>query len=277
MRLLLVVSITGAMAACTRGGSTGHDAANASDVGASMDGGVDAVAMSCTIDADCDDHVACTIDQCVIGNVCMHTPINGMCPSGQHCGPSGCTSATTCNVDADCDDHVYCNGMEACLLHTCTHGTAVDCSTGDPCHVGSCDETMMMCTAMTVCDSGAGSDAGPMCTTFHAPSDFNGSFLLAPSQNQGCGITMYTISSIAITVTASGISVTGLSVDNASQTMTGPAPSGNSFTATYTDHCGTYTLTGTFGSCRESFAGHWSATFTCGCTPMSASVTGLRT
>jgi hypothetical protein len=257
---------------CTRGGPTRVDSGDLPDMG-SVDAGLDAPGMSCTIDAQCDDHVMCTLDQCVVGNVCAHMPINSMCPMGQHCGPSGCTSGTTCTASADCDDHVYCNGVETCQLHQCIPGTPIDCSTGDPCHVGSCDEATMSCTAMVVCDSGVGTDTGPTCTPFTAPDDFNGIFALFPVQSQGCPGANYDVAQVTLTVNGTGISAT--TGPSGGITLSGTI-SGNGFSLSGTQGGNSYTLTGSF-TCRERFMGHWTASLTgFGCVSQDVDVSGFR-
>lgn len=242
-------------------------------------GGSDAPTTSCTTDAQCSDSVACTLDQCVVGNVCMHTPIDGMCTgAGEHCSPTlGCTtmSTTTCNTDAECDDHIFCNGDESCVLHSCFADPAGrNCNDGNDCTIDSCDETAAGCSYMTVCDSGVvTTDAGPTCTTFVSPADFNGTFSMLPSQSQACVGANYLVSELTMTVTGTNIAiVTGTA---GGITLAGTI-TGNSFTATGTQGSNTYTLTGSF-SCRERFMGHWMAAVTgAGCTGQSADVRGSR-
>jgi len=284
MRLFLLWSIAALIGAagCTRASDT-HDAATHGDIGtAPEDVGHDAPAMACTSDAQCNDSITCTIDQCMVGGHCAHTPINGMCTgAGEHCDVVlGCTtmSSTTCNTAADCDDHIFCNGAESCLSHSCFHDpNGRDCNDGNACTVDTCDESIAHCAYMPICDSGVvTTDTGPVCTPFSGPRDFNGMYFIAPSQNQGCGTTMYSLGSIAIAENAGSITITGLSVDGSSVTMNG-TDTGDAFTATYSGRCGTYTLTGTFASCRESFAGHWSTSLHCSCAATNADVMGLRT
>lgn len=288
MRLLLVCSILGLVGAtgCTRAAPRDDAGAPTDTAVPAVDVGHDAPSTACTADPQCNDSVACTIDQCVVGGVCQNMPINGMCntAAGEHCDPvHGCTTmtSTTCNTPADCDDHIFCNGVEQCVLHQCYPAAAArDCNDGNDCTVDTCDESIAHCAYMTTCDSGVvGHDSGPVCTPFTAPGDFNGSFFIAPSQNQGCGATMYSLSQIAVTVSGTSASASGLIIMGSSVTMTGTV-TGNSFDVTYAG-CGNYHLTGTFGTCRESFSGHWAATYGGGsgcnsCATMSVDVTGLR-
>ena len=80
-----------------------------------------AIDCGCTVPADCDDAVACTIDDCVAG-ACQNTPDNGACP----------------------DDGQFCNGTEFC-------DAVSDCgSTGDPCSAGeTCNESTDTCDPCT--------------------------------------------------------------------------------------------------------------------------------
>ncbi len=283
--LCLVVGLIGA-AGCTRPASE-RDSGSRTDMGTAPtpDVGTDAASTSCTTDAQCNDSISCTIDQCVVGNVCSHTPIDAMCTgAGEHCSLTmGCTTMmmTTCTTAADCDDHVYCNGVEQCLLPAhCAPGLPRDCDDGNSCTIDSCDDSLGRCVYTTTCDSGiVATDTGPVCTPFVAPGDFNGTFFIAPAQNQGCGVTSYSLSRIVLTVSGTTATATGLTVQGGNVTMMGTV-TGNAFDVTYSG-CGTYHLTGTFDSCRESFTGHWTAMYGggagCGtCTTMNADITGLR-
>ncbi|MFO0684198.1 MAG: hypothetical protein U0234_19250 [Sandaracinus sp.] len=288
MRLVLwgTLAALAGVCGCTTASSNRPDSGSAPDMGTgATDVGADTSSMSCTNDGQCADAFDCTIDQCVAGNVCMHTPIDATCnvAAGEHCSITlGCTTTQpqTCNTDADCDDHHYCNGDEHCAGHTCLISAPRDCDDGNACTIDACDDTIAHCTYQTTCDAGMPpTDTGPVCTPFTAPDGFNGTFFVAPAQNQGCGVTMYTLSRIVLTVSGSTATATGLVIQGGGVTMTGTV-TGNSFDVSYAG-CGNYHLTGTFGSCRETFTGHWSATYGggsgCGtCTTMNADITGLR-
>lgn len=283
MRLLLVCSIVVLVGAagCTRTAEE-HDAAPQRDMGTpSVDVGHDAPATACTTAAQCDDHIPCTVDDCVIGNVCSHTAVNGSCnvAAGEHCDLAlGCTTmtSTTCTQASDCDDHVFCNGDETCVLNHCYAAPGGrNCDDGNACTVDSCDETAGSCSYMTTCDSGIVThDAGPTCTAFVAPDDFNGTYGVVPGQSQACGGgTTYNVSEATLVVSGTNVAVTlgtsgGIVLDG---TITG-----SSFTATGTHGSGTYTLTGSF-ACRERFMGHWTATVSgFGCSNQDVDVRGSR-
>ncbi len=74
---------------------------------------------SCVVDVDCDDHVACTRDQC-INNVsrrfpCIHSVQPSLCSTGQTCDPRrGCVAGHVCARDADCMDSEPCTVRERC-------------------------------------------------------------------------------------------------------------------------------------------------------------------
>lgn len=73
----------------------------------------------CAIDAQCDDGVACTVDNCLGNQTCSNLP-----------------------NDAQCDDGQFCNGQELCSAEFgCTSGTP-------PCDSGLvCDEATNSCTS----------------------------------------------------------------------------------------------------------------------------------
>lgn len=249
-------------------------------MGATVDvggGGDDAASTSCASDPDCNDSITCTIDQCVAGNICMHTPIDGMCTgTGEHCDTTlGCTTAAgSCNVAADCDDHDFCNGTETCSLHHCYHLADRNCDDGNACTTDSCDSVAQSCSYTTICDSGVvTTDAGPTCTAFTAPDDFNGMYTFLPSQAQACGGANYTISEITLSV--SGGVITATTGPSGAIVMTGTI-TGTSFDVTATVGTNVYHLTGSF-ACRERFTGHWTATVHgVGCGNQDVDVRGSR-
>jgi hypothetical protein len=132
----------------------------------------------CAAGADpCDDAVGCTVDACdEAGQICRHTPDDGLCDNGLFCDgaevcdalldcqPSGdpcvgelCDEAgdacVECLVDADCDDGVFCNGAEICQANVCAAGA-------DPCAGELCDEAGDACVE---CLTGADCDDGVFC------------------------------------------------------------------------------------------------------------------
>jgi hypothetical protein len=76
----------------------------------------------CATDLDCDDGVACTLDQCDENlRVCTHL-----------------------QNDKLCDDGIFCDGDEVCALSGCVQ-TARNCADAVSCTVDSCNETKKEC------------------------------------------------------------------------------------------------------------------------------------
>lgn len=108
--------------------------------------------FTCTSNADCDDHIACTADNCGVSGVCGHTGIDAMCTvAGQHCVVgTGCSSMMTCTDATMCDDSI------TCTLDTCNVG-----------NVCGHQPITSLCSAPTpVCNPSMGCVAGtvPGCT-----------------------------------------------------------------------------------------------------------------
>jgi hypothetical protein len=76
-------------------------------------------AGSCTLDAQCDDRIACTIDVCTAGS-CVHSPCLDCCEGELVCDLSrGCAPAPTpCTEDADCLDTIRCT-LDFCREGLC--------------------------------------------------------------------------------------------------------------------------------------------------------------
>jgi len=100
-----------------------------------------ALDLTCTIDADCDDGNECTTDSCVAGT-CSNSPLNG-----DECGDDGwCVDGTCfepdCTANADCDDLNECT-TEACVDYACVVtyvAVETPCTDdGDFCTVDACD------------------------------------------------------------------------------------------------------------------------------------------
>ena len=81
-------------------------------------GGAPAFGGPCSTHSDCDDSVACTIDQC-IGGDCFNTPDN-----------------------VACDNGLFCDGPETCdAVMGCQSGAPIDCAELDgECVAGFCDD-----------------------------------------------------------------------------------------------------------------------------------------
>ncbi len=99
----------------------------------------------CSIDADCDDGLACNGSETCQGALrCQAgTPIN--CDDGIACTVDSCVDPLgTCDPAPDhtaCDNGTYCDGIEICdPASGCLGGTAVDCDDAIACTTDTCNE-----------------------------------------------------------------------------------------------------------------------------------------
>lgn len=127
----------------------------------------------CTTDADCDDHlvctgverceegvcvpgtpptcddgIACTVSRCVEGTpMCEHIPDDSLCPAGEVCGPSGCTSScgeSPCRlVSPQCG----CASGQGCYLNGTVRqcGAAGSAGEGQPCSGATSCQPGLVC------------------------------------------------------------------------------------------------------------------------------------
>ena len=258
---------------CTRAPAAPVDSGSRPDVG-TRDSGRDAPAVSCTTDAECADAFPCTFDQCVVGNVCEHTPNDATCMGTQHCSiTAGCSDG--CNVNADCDDGMFCNGTEQCLDHTCFPLAARNCDDGMSCTIDSCDESIHACSYMTTCDSGVVGfpDSSLPCDPFVPATGYTGTYRVVPAPMSSCGAATFTVDSASFSISGGMLQITA-----GPFSLSGAVPTGPTFHVTGDDGgCGTYTLDGTF-DCANRFTGMWRATFggECAlCSNQSSTVLGL--
>ncbi len=115
------------------GGSATDSGAGGGDGGAATDAGVaDGGPAPCTVSADCDDGIGCTVDSCdATAGACVHAPTSAMCGDG-----------------------LFCNGIEACSPGTVGADPATGCLAGPPpvcddgiaCTTDTCDEAADSCT-----------------------------------------------------------------------------------------------------------------------------------
>jgi hypothetical protein len=99
-------------------------------------------ATACSVDANCNDNNACTIDSCSAG-VCDFRPI------------AGCR---TCTTNADCSDANACTNDTCGALGTCQASTPTSCDDANACTTDSCDAQLGCQHTSASCD-----DANP-CT-----------------------------------------------------------------------------------------------------------------
>ncbi|RJO64820.1 MAG: choice-of-anchor D domain-containing protein [Myxococcales bacterium] len=122
-------------------------------------------ACLCMEAAECDDGVACTLDECADG-ACAHTPQNNLCGAGKVCDPEDGCVAAGCRTDADCGDDDACNGRETCDNGVCRAGQTLNCDdgnvcTGDSCHaVQGCLHTA---NDNAACNDGSACTSGDYC------------------------------------------------------------------------------------------------------------------
>ncbi len=261
----LVALVAGATWGCTAGGGMRHDSGPAPDTGTPR---MDAGPETCTTAAECDDSIACTIDECVVGNVCRHDPLDGRCNTamGERCvAGRGCVMGmpTDCETAADCQDGLRCNGEEQCIAGGCFMANMLlDCDDGNACTEDICDEDApSACRYEMLCDSGMVTvDAGPMCDAFEA-SHYAGTFTFRPSAASACtGSATYNISEITITSSGGTLSVRA---DRFTLTQS-PAPTDGSFDVSFSDGCASFRLQGMF-TCADQWTGMWTASFSGGC------------
>lgn len=87
---------------------------------------------------DCNDNNPCTVDACVEGQGCVHTPT--VCDDGNICTANTCDPAIGCvypPIPGNCDDNDLCTLNDQCVNGVCT-GTPKNCSDGDPCTLDIC-------------------------------------------------------------------------------------------------------------------------------------------
>ena len=279
--LVLMSAVLGV--ACTAGGGQ--------DAGPGRDGGSDAAPTQpdagpqrCDTNAECDDGFGCTIDECIVGNVCRHDPIDGRCDAaaGERCVVGrGCTAGTPtdCETHADCDDGNVCNGTEQCIVGGCFMGTALNCGDGNACTADTCDATDG-CRHQLICDGGTMPDAGPPCDDFDPAAHYTGTFRMLPPQSCSAGLDMYSVNTLVFSVSGATLTVSVRSTAGERFSLTqSPVPTGPSFDVSGSDGCASVRLTGTF-SCSDLFmGGTWTANHQgncafCGTT--SSSVSGVR-
>jgi len=89
----------------------------------------------CTVNADCDDADACTIDTCS-GGVCSNTPID--CDDSNACTTDGCSGGVCSNVA------ITCNDGNTCTANSCNPGSGCEftwpaCGLNDGCCGPGCN------------------------------------------------------------------------------------------------------------------------------------------
>ena len=246
-----------ALSACgsdSRGGGTGdaavQDDAALREAGSGM----------CTMDADCDDGIACTNDSCAVGGVCRNLPDNALCEESELCTrDEGCVDG--CENDEDCNDGIFCNGVETCIVGECYTASPVDCDDGNDCTVDRCDAEIDGCVYETApgCDAGMGmmmSMPDPFDPTMH----YAGNFIVAPAPSLGCGAASYSFGNVTFSRSGASLIVQAGPL----RLEQNPAPDGATFDVQVSrPGCANYRMQGTFTD-SDTFSAMWTATMTGG-------------
>jgi hypothetical protein len=129
----------------------------------------------CTLDAECDDGVSCTVDTCnLIDGTCGSVADDSICDNGDFCDGS-----ETCHVVLDCQ-----TGSAPCIpgIETCNEGTDICDPTA--CTVDSQCDDGDFCTGAETCNVGLG-----FCEAGTPPSDpvLSGITITGPATHQACG------------------------------------------------------------------------------------------
>ncbi len=119
--------------ACTEGSRNAHQDASSP--------------FACDGPADCDDSIACTVDNCGANHLCTHTAIDATCTgAGEHCVVGvGCTTTMSCTESSMCDDGIACTVDSCNVGNVCGH---------QPVNASCTDPAMPVCDAMLGCVPG---------------------------------------------------------------------------------------------------------------------------
>ncbi len=119
----------------------------------------------CANDNDCNDDVACTVDQCdITRGACSHQRNDDACNDDNPCTEELCDVIQGClynPVEGDCDDGLYCTVDDLCVGGECQGGSPLEC--GGSCLSGECSEAAQGCTGEVLPD-GTECDDGNLCT-----------------------------------------------------------------------------------------------------------------
>ncbi|MDQ3035656.1 MAG: hypothetical protein M3Y87_24835, partial [Myxococcota bacterium] len=101
---------------------------------------------------DCDDGFACTVDDCSVTGGCAHTSDDAACAAGRTCDPAGagadamgCVLAPDCDDVADCEDGDFCTD-DACVGGACSRSARTCTDDASACTLPAmCNELMDAC------------------------------------------------------------------------------------------------------------------------------------
>lgn len=264
-----------AMGCATGGGPKDPEPDAHDDLGDTTDGTTDPAddgPGTCTSNADCDDGIDCTEDQCTVSGYCQNTAIDSRCPEGTHCHlTEGCIEG--CEEDADCDNGLWCDGDEVCRTWGCEPAMGGrDCNDGNDCTHDECDEDRDTCIhdLYPECDVDAPVDLPG--EVFDPSVHYSGTFRLSRSVEQECPGDSYNFNQMTFSDTGGDLTVTG-----GPFTLTqSPLPSSADFSVTGSSSCMSVTFSGTFAN-SDNFLGRWVATSSCTyCSDQDFALTGVR-
>ncbi len=141
----------------------------------------------------CDDGIACTHDRCLepssgTAPMCDAVPDDSLCPSGQSCGATGCSS--TCG-ESPCrliSPQCGCGAGQACYLSGTTRGCAAAGTTAEGASCSGVADCSPGLTCLNVARSGTSvSQCGRFCAT---DSDCTGAGLCIHTLSDGAGGTV---------------------------------------------------------------------------------------
>lgn len=111
--------------------------------------------MRCLTAAQCDDGLACTVDNCGVSGTCEHMALDALCPMGQTCAPLvGCTASRPCTMSSECDDMIPCTVDSCAVGGMCAHMPvdALCTMPGQVCNVTTGCGTPMGCSSAAECN-----------------------------------------------------------------------------------------------------------------------------
>ena len=123
---------SGGSGASASAGSAGSSVGGAGGSAGTATGGTTS-GLSCSVHAECDDHLACTENLCLIG-LCVTLPVLG-CVLGGEGGAGGDPGVFSCSADEQCDDGY------PCTENLCAAGSCVALPVFGCCFNGQCTGT----------------------------------------------------------------------------------------------------------------------------------------
>jgi len=146
---------------------------------------------TCVTAADCDDHLACTIDKCLI----FIPPASSNANSTYHCDWNEtrvCNDSSVCTSD-HCDQllgcvydtTLFCNDNNLCTTDVCDNvtgcvNTNIVCNDSDVCNLGYCDPTLGCGLYQRRCNSTGNNCSYTYCSVNYTHYTFHGQPAVSP-------------------------------------------------------------------------------------------------